>query len=134
MSNGPGSVAPNRETMGGGAGALAAVLQYHGEQMNAQEIADAIYLPGFRGSLNLDLLVFARSRGYEAWAGEGSAGKLMDFGLAEQTAGSRVDLLTDQEVHVLASDLEAVQIAGDDIRWDTTTVLLLLILVVLIAD
>lgn len=65
-----------RNTNWCGPAALAAVLQYHGEQTNAQEIAEAIYLPGFRGSLNLDLLVFARNRGYEAWAGEGSVEKL----------------------------------------------------------
>ncbi len=61
-------------------------------------------------------------------------GKLMDFGLTDKEAGSRVDLLTDQEIHTLAGDLESVQIAGDDIHWDNTTVLLLLILVVLIVD
>ena len=61
-------------------------------------------------------------------------GTLMDFGLTDQGATSRVDLLTDQEVHTLASDLESVQAAGDEIEWDTTTVLLVLILVVLIAD
>ncbi len=61
-------------------------------------------------------------------------GKLMDFGLTEKQAASRVGLLTDREVHTLASDLDSMQVAGDTVRWDTTTVLLLLILVVLIAD
>ena len=61
-------------------------------------------------------------------------GTLMDFGLTDQGATSRVDLLTDQEVHALASDLESVKVAGDEIQWDTTTVLLVLILVVLIAS
>jgi len=61
-------------------------------------------------------------------------GTLMDFGLTDQGATSRVDLLTDQEVHALASDLESVQAASDEIQWDTTTVLLVLILVVLIAS
>jgi len=60
--------------------------------------------------------------------------RLMDFGLAEDDAASRVSLLTDGEVHTLASDLDSLQTAGDEIEWDTTTVLLLLILVVLIAD
>lgn len=59
-------------------------------------------------------------------------GKLMDFGLAEKDASSRVDLLTDQEVHSLASQLDTVQIAGDNIQWNTTTVLLVVILAVLI--
>ena len=61
-------------------------------------------------------------------------GKLMDFGLADKDAQGRGDLLTDQEVHALAADLDKVQVAGDDIRWDTTTVLLALILLVLIVD
>ena len=60
--------------------------------------------------------------------------RLMDFGLVEDDAASRVSLLTDGEVHALAGDLESLQTAGDEIEWDTTTVLLLLILVVLIAD
>ena len=59
-------------------------------------------------------------------------GKLMDFGLSEEDAGSRVSLLTDEEVHVLAGDLDSLQVGGHEIEWNTTTVVLLLILVVLI--
>jgi hypothetical protein len=59
---------------------------------------------------------------------------LVGFGLTDQEAASRVALLTDEEVHTLASDLDSVQVAGQDINWTTTTVLLLLILVVLIAN
>jgi hypothetical protein len=61
-------------------------------------------------------------------------GKLMDFGLTEEEAASRVDLLADQEVHVIAGDLESLQVGGDEFEWNTVTVLLLLILVVLIVD
>lgn len=39
-------------------------------------------------------------------------GRLMDFGLSEKDAGSRVSLLTDQEVHALATDLDAVRAGG----------------------
>lgn len=62
-------------------------------------------------------------------------GKLMDFGLSEEGAGSRVELLTDQEVHAIAADLDSLQAAGaiSDQQWDTTTVLLLLILVAILA-
>ncbi len=62
-----------RNTNWCGPAALAAVLQYQGERIGAEEIAGEIYLPGYRGSLNLDLLIFARKRGFEVWAGEGSA-------------------------------------------------------------
>ncbi len=61
-----------------GPAALAAVLRYHGEETEAKEIAEAIYLPGFRGSLNLDLLVFARTRGYEARAEAGTGPRLRE--------------------------------------------------------
>ncbi len=45
-------------------------------------------------------------------------GRLLDFGLAETDAASRVDLLTDQEVHALAGDLDSVQAAGA--TWNQT--------------
>jgi predicted double-glycine peptidase len=61
-----------------GPAALAAVLRYYGEGTQAKEIAEAIYLPDFRGSLNLDLLVFARRRGYTASAEEGTARRLRE--------------------------------------------------------
>jgi len=62
--------------------------------------------------------------------------RLMDFGLSEEAAADRVALLTDEEIHALAADLNAIQTAGitSTDRWDTTTVLLVLILVVLIVD
>ena len=59
--------------------------------------------------------------------------KLMDFGLTGAQAQSRVDLLTDQEIHALAADLEAIR-PGAAFMLSTTEILLLLILVVLIAD
>ena len=37
-----------------GPAALAAVLQYHGEDVNARQIADDIHLPHYRGALTLD--------------------------------------------------------------------------------
>lgn len=63
-------------------------------------------------------------------------GRLMDFGLTDEEAASRVELLSDQEVHAVAADLEAIRAAGavGDERWDTTTVLLLLILVAILAS
>jgi ABC-type bacteriocin/lantibiotic exporter with double-glycine peptidase domain len=61
-----------------GPAALAAVLQYHGEETTAEEIARDIYLPGYRGSLNIDLLVWARKRGFEVWADAGSRERIME--------------------------------------------------------
>jgi ABC-type bacteriocin/lantibiotic exporter with double-glycine peptidase domain len=55
-----------------GPAALASVLQYHGEKITQEEIAAAIYLPG-RGTLNVDLLLFARRRGYLAAMHKGSS-------------------------------------------------------------
>lgn len=61
---------------------------------------------------------------------------LMDFGLSEQAASSRVDLLTDAEVHAIAADLNSVQTAGalGDNQNDIVVILLLLILVAILAD
>jgi ABC-type bacteriocin/lantibiotic exporter with double-glycine peptidase domain len=59
-----------------GPAALAAVLQYHGEKTTAAEIAKQIYLPGYRGALNLDLLLWARKRGFSAWGGAGSPDRI----------------------------------------------------------
>jgi azurin len=56
--------------------------------------------------------------------------KLMDFGLTEKKAGDRVALLTDEEVHAIAADLNSLQAAG--MRSDDTTTLLLVILVVVL--
>jgi hypothetical protein len=60
--------------------------------------------------------------------------KLMGFGLSEKNAADRVSLLTDVEVHAIATDLSSVQTAGlrSGDNWDTVTVLLLVILVVLL--
>ena len=69
-------VAPNRDWCG--PAALAAVLQHRGERLEAADIAREIYLPDYRGALNLDLLLFARSRGYQAWAGAGTVEALRE--------------------------------------------------------
>lgn len=59
-----------------GPAALAAVLGYWGDKVEAEQIAQAIYLPDYRGSLNLDLLIVARRRGFEACAGESTTDEL----------------------------------------------------------
>jgi hypothetical protein len=55
----------------------------------------------------------------------------MDFGLTEKKAGDRVALLTDEEVHAIAADLNSLQTAGMR-SGDTTTVLLVILVVVLL--
>jgi len=44
-----------------GPAALAAVLQFYGEKVTAEEVARDIYLPNYHGTLNLDLLLYARA-------------------------------------------------------------------------
>ena len=62
--------------------------------------------------------------------------KLVGFGLSEKKAADRVSLLTDEEVHAIATDLSSVQTAGlrSGDTWDTVTVLLVVVLVVLLVD
>jgi len=59
--------------------------------------------------------------------------KLMDFGLTSAQAQSRVDLLTDQEVHALAADLDSIK-PGAAHTFTDVEILLLLILVAILAD
>ena len=58
--------------------------------------------------------------------------KLMEYGLTEKAAADRVALLTDEEVHAIAADVNSLQAAGARDSMDTTTVLLLVILVVVL--
>lgn len=60
-----------------GPAALASVLQFHGEKITQEQIAAEITLPR-RGTLNLDLLLFARRRGFEAAASAGTAERLKE--------------------------------------------------------
>jgi ABC-type bacteriocin/lantibiotic exporter with double-glycine peptidase domain len=55
-----------------GPASLAMVLQYWGAPVGQEEIAQALYLPSIRGTLNLDLEFYARRRGFEARAFAGS--------------------------------------------------------------
>jgi ABC-type bacteriocin/lantibiotic exporter with double-glycine peptidase domain len=55
-----------------GPASLAMVLQYHGAAIGQEEIAQALYLPSVRGTLNLDLEFYARRRGFEARAFAGT--------------------------------------------------------------
>lgn len=55
-----------------GPAALAMVLQYYGAAVGREEIAQALYLPSVRGTLNLDLEFYARRRGFEARAFAGT--------------------------------------------------------------
>ncbi len=60
--------------------------------------------------------------------------KLMDFGLTDVQAQSRMVLLTDQEVHALAADLDSIKAGAAGRSFTTTEVLLMVILVVLLVN
>jgi ABC-type bacteriocin/lantibiotic exporter with double-glycine peptidase domain len=50
-----------------GPAALASVLNFYGDPATVEEIADAVYRDGsVRGTLSLDLVLYARSRGLDA--------------------------------------------------------------------
>ena len=55
-----------------GPASLAMVLQYYGTAIGQEEIAQALYLPSVRGTLNLDLEFYARRRGFAARAFAGT--------------------------------------------------------------
>jgi hypothetical protein len=49
-----------------GPAALASVLDFYGKELSQEEIAESIYIPQVKGTLNLDLLLYARKQGFEA--------------------------------------------------------------------
>jgi len=55
-----------------GPASLAAVLNYFGQAVSPEEIAEAIYLPRLKGSLNMDLFHYATAHGVDARIQEGS--------------------------------------------------------------
>ncbi len=49
-----------------GPSSLASVLNYHGEEVDPEEIASKVYRQDLRGSLLMDLLLYAKERGFYA--------------------------------------------------------------------
>jgi len=61
-----------------GPASLASVLNYHGCLVTPEEIAEAIYEKQLKGTLNVDLFLFARRMGFNASAFKGSISDLKD--------------------------------------------------------
>jgi ABC-type bacteriocin/lantibiotic exporter with double-glycine peptidase domain len=61
-----------------GPASLASVLNYHGCLITPEEIAEAIYEKQLKGTLNVDLFLFARRMGFNASAFKGSISDLKD--------------------------------------------------------
>ncbi len=49
-----------------GPAVLASILNFYGKKLSQEEIAESVYLPQLKGTLNLDLLLYARGQGFEA--------------------------------------------------------------------
>jgi hypothetical protein len=49
-----------------GPASLAAVMAFHGKKTSPREVARAVYRPDLRGSLSLDMVLYARSQGLDA--------------------------------------------------------------------
>ena len=59
-----------------GPATLASVLNYHGSQVTPGEIAEAIYEKRLKGTLSIDLMLFARRMGFNAKSYKGSISDL----------------------------------------------------------
>jgi hypothetical protein len=55
---------PQVELMCGPA-SLASVLNFYGHKVDLQEVSQAVYHPGLKGSLSIDLFIYAKERGFE---------------------------------------------------------------------
>jgi ABC-type bacteriocin/lantibiotic exporter with double-glycine peptidase domain len=93
-----------------GPAALAMVLQYYGAAIGQEEIAQALYLPSVRGTLNLDLEFYARRRGFEARAFAGT----LDGAKAELRRGRPLIVFQDLGVGGYAVPHFAVLLGYDD--------------------
>ncbi|HYA32207.1 MAG TPA: C39 family peptidase [Thermodesulfovibrionales bacterium] len=61
-----------------GPASLASVLNYHGVLVTPDEVAGAIYSPSARGTLDIDMVLYAQSRGLWASQYRGGLGDLKD--------------------------------------------------------
>jgi Family of unknown function (DUF6627) len=59
--------------------------------------------------------------------------RLMDYGLSSEEAVARINSLSDEQVHQLAANLDAVQ-AGGDVLSDVIVILLIVVLVIVILE
>ena len=76
-----------------GPAALASVLNFHGDPVTVEEISGALYRDGpVRGTLSLDLGLYARSRGFSATWGSMTRQELLRF----TTEGSPLIVMIDQ--------------------------------------
>ncbi len=94
-----------------GPDALAAVLRYFGDTVTVKEIAEDIYRPRYRGSINLDLLVYARRRGYTGEAGAGTA-----LALEQALARDHPVICLIREHGLMASSNHYVILRGYDVK------------------
>lgn len=59
--------------------------------------------------------------------------RLMDHGLTPEETAQRLSALSDEQVHRLAADLEAVQ-AGGSVAGDVAAILLIIVIVIVILE
>lgn len=61
-----------------GPASLAALMAFHGKKVSPQQVALAVYRPDLKGSLNLDLMLYARAQGLCAEWRQGSHQELAE--------------------------------------------------------
>jgi hypothetical protein len=59
--------------------------------------------------------------------------RLLDYGLTPEETTARIDKLSDEQIHLLASNLDAVQ-AGGDVLSDVIVILLIVVIVIVILE
>ena len=59
--------------------------------------------------------------------------RLMDYGLTAEETAARMDKLSDEQLHRLASNLDSVQ-AGGDVLSDVIVILLIVVIVIVILE
>ena len=59
--------------------------------------------------------------------------RLLDFGLTPEETTARLNTLSDEQIHQLAANLDAVQ-AGGDVLGDVVVILLIVVIVIVILE
>jgi hypothetical protein len=59
--------------------------------------------------------------------------RLLDYGLTPEETAARIDKLSDEQLHQLASNLDAVQAGGDGLG-DVIVILLIVVIVIVILE
>lgn len=92
-----------------GPASLAGVLNYYGKRITPEEVAQAIFRDNIRGTVTLDMVLYARERGFAARWFNGSVGEIVEA----INAGSPLIVMVDYGFSVVSRNHYMVVVGYD---------------------